>query len=303
LTSIEIKLDKDAYLKGDKVKGKFKLTHGEFFWEGPTKVKIYLEAKGEENVEVLEKKIVETTDPSTGQTTKQEEITKHYASDTFFKKPLSYQVRNSLGTPTGNGLVTIDKGTKEASFEFTLEADKELFQSYEGSAAKILYYVTGVVDKEGLFDTRREFTFKVATKSTAVGQPNKVNAISKGNLMTLSLEAEKDIYARGDVIKGKVTLDNPAKRNIAGLYIGIRSIERALAEGFSSEVPKESHTQPISGNWNVGDSRTFQLKIPENLTPTYQATNSEYYWEIIARADTASNFAQDLFTVERITIA
>ena len=297
-------LDKKEYAIGEKINGKFQVTHGEHVWEGPTEAKIFLEAKGIEKTEVLEKVITKRTDPRTGRSTEQETYITRSQSDIFFRRSLSSQVQ-SVGSPSSDGHVKIDTGTKEAPFAITLDADRELFESYDGKSIKITYTLTGVVDKKDFWsgsDAKEEVTFKVVKKPIVIGQPNKVNVSSKNELMTLNLEAERDRYARGEVLKGKVTLNNPSHKNINAVEVGIRSIEKALADGETRHTDIGQYIQPLNGNWNNGDSRTFDLKIPAESTPTFQAKNSQFRWELVARADTSSNFVEDLFAVGEIMV-
>jgi hypothetical protein len=312
LTKINISLDKNEYSTGEKVKGIFKLTHGEHFWERSEDAKIYLEATGVEKTEVIEKIPVDVidqntgqpvTDPNTGQPAKREEYVTRSQSFTFFKQSLSSQIR-SLGTPSSDGYLRIDKGTKEAPFEFTLAGDGKLFESYDGDAIKILYDLTGLVDKKAILriDARAEIPFKVLKKPQVEGQSNQVNITSQNNLMALRLEAEKDMFVRRDVIRGKVTLNNPSKTHIARLEVGMRSTEKVVVNGVYSETFGATHMQSLAGSWSSGDSRTFELKIPSQLAPTFQGINSEYRWELAARSDSAGNLPEDLFAVHGITI-
>jgi hypothetical protein len=341
LTKIDIVLDKKTYYPGEKVKGIVKLMHGEHFWERSEDAKLYLAANGIEKTTVVEKVLVDVidpntgkpvtdpntgqpvkreekvlvdvidpntgkpvTDPNTGQPVKREEYETRSQSHTFFNRSLSSQIQ-SLGSPLGDGYVKIDKGTKEASFEFTLsEESGELFQSYDGKSILVSYSMTGLVDKKSVLriDARTNIPFSVFKKPVTEGPSNKINVTSESEFLRLNLEAEKDLCARGDLLKGKVTLNNPSKKSVARLEVGIRSIEKAVADGVLSETFGTSHMQGLAGTWSSGDSRTFELKIPSELTPSFQGINAEYRWELTARVDSAGSLAEDLFTVHRITI-
>ena len=109
MTKVELDIDKVVYTIGGKIKGTFRLTHGGVF-ENPENVKIYLEAKGEEKVEVIEKVHVDVIDPNTnqpardpttGQPVKEVQYFPRSQTYTFLKKSLSSQVR-SLGTPSSD---------------------------------------------------------------------------------------------------------------------------------------------------------------------------------------------------------
>lgn len=312
LTKVELDIDKDVYTIGEKIKGTFKLTHGGFF-ENPEDVKIYLEAKGEEKVEVIEKVLVDVIDPNTnqpvrdpksGQPVKEVQYVPRSQTYTFLKKSLSSQVR-SLGTPSSDGYVRIEEGTKSAPFEFVLEGNGGMFESFNGNTIKITYLLIGLVDKKSLIaiDARHELPFRVIRIPEIDGQPVKISETSQNSFMTLTLEAERDKFRRGDVIDGKVTLNNPSNRHIERVEVGIRSIEIAVVNGVRSETFGVDHIQGLAGSWSSGDSRTFKVKIPPTLTPSFTGINSEYHWELSARAHSAGSLAEDLFGTHQITIA
>lgn len=312
LTKVELDIDKDVYSVGEKIKGTFKLTHGGFF-EKPEDVKIYLEARGEEKVEVIEKVLVDVIDPNTnqpvkdpktGQPVKEVKYVPRSQTYTFLKKSLSSRVR-SLGTPSSDGYVRIQEGTKSAPFEFVLDGNGELFESFNGNTVKITYLLIGLVDKKSLLaiDARHELPFRVIKKPEIIGQPSKLSETSQNKFMTLTLEAGSDNFRRGDVIDGKVTLNNPSNRHIERVEVGIRSVEIAVANDVHSETFGANHVQGLAGSWSSGDSRTFKVKIPPTLTPSFTGINSEYNWELSARASSAGSLAEDLFATHQITIA
>jgi hypothetical protein len=312
LTKVELDIDKDVYSVGEKIKGTFKLIHGGFF-EKAEDVKIYLEARGEEKVEVIEKVVVDVVDPNTnqpvkdpqtGQPVKEVKYVPRTQSYTFLKKSLSSKVR-SLGTPSSDGYLRIEEGTKSAPFEFVLEGNGGLFESFNGNTIKISYLLIGLVDKKSLLaiDARHELPFRVIKKPEINGQPSKLSESSQNRFMRLTLEAGSDNFRRGDIIDGKVTLNNPSNRHIERVEVGIRSVEIAVANDVRSEIFGANHVQGLAGSWSSGDSRTFKLKIPPTLTPSFTGINSEYNWELSVRASSAGSLAEDLFATHQITIA
>lgn len=80
----------------------------------------------------------------------------------------------------------------------------------------------------------------------------------------LNLEVEKDVYSSGDIIKGKITFENPLKKDIDKVEVEIDGTESVVVTENEQPIQSivEQYKYPINGNWRAGDSKIFELKIP-----------------------------------------
>ena len=314
MTKINLIMDKQSYSLGEKVKGTFKLSHGEGLlgWlEHPIEAKIVLESTGEEKAKVLEKVLVSvpaTTDVNqdgvinSDDATQQTNIVEHSESNVFLKRTIDLPVQ-SLGTPTSGGYVTIGIGTKEVPFEFVLDGTGQMLESYSGVNASVEYRLKGIVDKKPFFaiDAYEEVNFIVQNDQGTNQNASNISEKAKNEYLSMELTAEKDIFKIGESIAGKLTLDNPSRIDIRSVEVAIRGIEKATAEKLQVENITE-HKVQIAGNWNSGDSRSFDLKIPSEAKRSYLGKLSKYSWEIAASVTMSSSLGSNLYLTHPIKI-
>lgn len=310
MTQIEISLDKQSYTSGGKVNGTFKLTHGDGWFDKAVEVKIYLEATGVEKTKVLEK--VTVTVPAdidvnkdgvinADDTVNKIETIQHSQSSLFWKKAVDLPLQ-MLGTPTANGYILIDRGTKQAPFEFDLTSDHHMLESYNGTDATIWYQLSAKVDKKLALDVHKEIGFVVTENHEVSTEYNAIKENVKNEYLELELEVEKDMYAPGDKILGKLTLKNPSSGEINLVEIGLRGTEVASADKLQSQNNSD-YKQAIPGNWNMEDSKSFEFIIPIQAKRSYLGQLSKYSWEIIAMVNMSSKLGSDLHVSHTIRIA
>jgi hypothetical protein len=300
LTKVELYLNKPEYNLGDKVQGTFKISHDGWF-DKPVDVKPLFEVIGEEISTVIEKKNITTTDANGRPVTEEQQIP-HTATNTFFKKDLSSQII-TLGTPTSNGYILLEKGTKEIPFELVLDTASVMLETYDGVNVEIQYKLNVIIDKKPFLaiDSRKLLMFTVLSKKINI-QQNSVNEIAEDKLVRLNLKMDKDTFSVGDSIKGKIQVTNSLRKTIRKVEVGLRAIERATADNLLIESEVQNIKNEVIGNWTQGDIRDFEFVVPLQTKKSFRGKFSEYYWEIIVIADLDSPMVQDLFVKHRIFI-
>lgn len=313
MTKAELILDKQKYQPGEIVSGIFRLIHGDGWFDKPVDVKISLWAFGTENTSIGESTYVTvpaTTDTNqdgvvnSDDTTQQEKVVYHYEANEFWRKRIDLPL-DSLGTPSSNGYVKIETKTREVPFEFVLDdSNSNLLESYNGINASVTYGVSCIVDKKPLLaiDVHETEYFKVIDSQKTVPDPSSIYERAENEHIKLELFAERNKFLVGDTIRGKITLDNPSRVNIKSVEIGLRGIEKATADNLHTEKIDYNNKVQISGNWNSGDSRTFEFDIPNNAKRNYLGTFSKYSWEIAAVATMSSNLGSNLYLTHPVQI-
>jgi hypothetical protein len=300
LTKIELYLNKPEYSLGDKVQGTFKISHDGWF-DKPVEVKPFFEVLGEEVSTVIEKKTVTTTGTDGRPVTEVQQIP-HTSKNTFFKKDLSTQLLK-LGTLTSNGYILLEKGTKEIPFEFVLDDASVLLETYDGTNVEIYYKLNVVIDKKPFLalDTLKQLMFPVLGKKHNI-QSNSVNEIEEDRLVKLNLKMDKDTISTSDSIKGQIQITNSLRTPIKNVEVGLRGIERATADNLIVESDLQNIRTEVQGNWTIGDIRDFEIVLPVHVKKSFRGKFSEYYWEIIVKADLGSPTRPDLLVKSRIYI-
>lgn len=312
MTKVELKLDKPSYTIGEKVTGTFTLTHGDGWFDKPVDVKVSLWGDGIESTKVLEKKLVTVpanTDVNqdgvvnADDTIQKTEIVEHAQSNNFWHKVIDLPLK-SLGTPTSDGYITIDIGTKQVPFTFELQGSGQMIESYGGTSAFIYYELNAIVDKKPFFaiDTHGGISFTVVDPPRTIQNPNSIFEKSHNEYLTLELNAERDKFTVGESIKGKITLDNPSRVDIASVELGIRGIENASADNLHVENISYDYKQKVSGDWNSGDSRTVAFEIPGQAKRSYLGMLSKYSWEIAVIVTMSSQLGSNLYLTHPIQI-
>ena len=143
--------------------------------------------------------------------------------------------------------------------------------------------------------------FPVLSKNINI-QSNIVNEIEEDKLVKLNLRMDKDTISINDSIKGKIQITNSLRTPIKNVEVGIRGIERATSDNLIIESDLQHIKTEVHGNWTIGDIRDFEFVIPAYIKRSFRGKFSEYYWEIIVKADLGSPTRQDLFVKSRIYI-
>ncbi|MGA9153649.1 MAG: hypothetical protein WBZ36_23965 [Candidatus Nitrosopolaris sp.] len=88
-----------------------------------------------------------------------------------------------------------------------------------------------------MFDPKLDVT---KVKKQPIGLPsNKIVAVvPPTDNFKFDLEVEKDVYSRGDIIKGKITFENPLKKDIDKVEVGIDGTESVVVT--ENEQPIQS---------------------------------------------------------------
>jgi hypothetical protein len=300
LTKIELYLNKPEYSLGDTVQGTFKISHDGWF-DKPVEVKPFFEVLGEEVSTVIEKKTVTTTGTDGRPVTEEQQIP-HTSKNTFFKKDLSSQLLK-LGTLTSNGYILLEKGTKELPFEFVLDEASVMLETYDGTNVEIYYKLNVVIDKKPFLalDTLKQLMFPVLGKKHNI-QPNSVNEIEEDKLVKLHLRMDTNTIPINDSIKGQIQITNSLRTPIKNVEVGVRGIERATADNLIIESDLQNIKTEVKGNWTIGDIRDFEFVIPAYAKKSFRGKFSEYYWEILVKADLGSPTRPDLLVKSRIYI-
>lgn len=195
--AFDISLEKTQYRQGEIVRG----TVGIKTEKGSKVRKLALLAEGKESTIITISESAETA------RTSQDTTTRTYSeSNVFFSRDLSELLqRSEFSNILQDGTLEVLPQNKVIPFDFTLPADNNVFSSYKGKHANIIYTVKATADIAKKLDVNKEEQFSVINSNNKIVIYNSNIATFGGNnksntINTNALENQKNISSPSPII-------------------------------------------------------------------------------------------------------
>jgi hypothetical protein len=232
------------------------------------------------------------------------------SANIFFEQDLSSFLSLEQGSTYQNKILYIPKGIKQIPFKFTIP--KDVLQSYAGKKAFINYVIYAEEHKTRFLPHINEkLYFKVIDSKKAKLTSNNKFVIDTKDFKDISLkiETEGNEFYAGNTLRGRLIIDNHAKKKINGAHIIIKGFEYAIGEedseieietgfGLNFTIPrknkktdkkKEIITKIEEHKAHVklieGDNVPFEIGLPEKIKRSYVGKISKYYWIMETKID------------------
>jgi hypothetical protein len=169
--TFDISLEKTQYTPGEIVRGTLSINTE----KGSKARNLVLLAEGKESTTI-------TVTESRGVGSRRDTTSKTYSeTNIFFSKDLSNLLQQSvIHNILQDGTLEILPQNKVIAFDFSLPAEDNLFSSYKGKHAKIMYTVKGTVDIANKLDVNKEEQFSVINPKNGIVGYNSSNTSFDG---------------------------------------------------------------------------------------------------------------------------
>jgi len=305
MTSMEIKDLKKQYSEGEIVEGTLTISIDEDVKPREIRFSVY----GEENTNLS------LDDP----TNYYSESNVFYSEDlSDFSKLIWNKSPSSGGADRG-----IPQVTHNIPFQFTIPEWAP--ESYSGKHVWITYRIKANMDLPNKYDVNKEAYFDVLNShkspknsdSTIFVEADKTSSTTailesqqtreKEGGIRLELEKYSHEYYKGEIITGKIIIENDAEltKNLRNIEITLKSLEYATAQGRHQMSAIQKYLKII--DWKMGKGEEgkniiipFDIQIPQEAIKSYVWTLSEYYWVLEAKINV--KFGPDLHAKAMVTV-
>ena len=271
MTNIAIRLDKEDYFTGEKVKGTLDIP------SKSTKFKNFvLFAYGEEQTQIYQVDSPYTSSGAAGGI-------KFSSRNIFINQDLSGYLLSGGGSLHDQTLEMPD-GLNEIQFEYIIPRDA--IESYNGKHASISYGITAKAERKWLPDINVKTPFHVRKESKRDDHNKRFIKEGNSNGVYLKIDLEKNVLTPGEIVGGQLTIENPKGHRIRGIKMSLIGSERATAEykvHLSKRVdhieritPMEKYHMDVA--WKDGTNVPFKIDFPKGMKKSYRGKYSEYFW-------------------------
>jgi hypothetical protein len=274
--SIDLKLEKNEYIAGESVKGTISiLVRRKFIGK-----RLRLSVTGSENTAIRAK-----DNDSTSYL--------YQSYNNIFENDLSRYLVPLISKVLPDLRLEILPGCYTIPFEFTIPNSS--LESYEGKYANIRYQIAFKLDGTWKEHLKEMVPFKVMNPNLIDHEIDKqkwITDIKQTEKEHLIIDIEDSSGTHpGEVLRGKLTLNNYRGKKIKGAQIILSGIEHASARLHHplyrdrEKLPLKEKTTVIEQyknkvKWNGENSVPFELRIPVGIKRCYNGTFFKYYWFI-----------------------
>lgn len=271
MKQIAVELPKEAYLPGEIVEGRVRLSIDKTVTARAVKLDII----GLEETRI-------TVGSSDSRTTYREH---------------NYMLRDRviLHSPQYDNDMDLEPGNYVFKFESILP--KNALPSYSGNHAVVSYKLLARVDIPLWFDIlglRNMFVFRdrYALKLlTAPVRFQSENFLAPGDKPGFSVELTKTGYVAGEVIEGTVILSNTDSSKIRKIDVELLGAEFATARGHKRNRTQKKHEIEIPVHDMIdGIQNRFYLPIPRDAPSSYEGMYSNFRWGVEVGLDIPFGF-------------
>ena len=268
MKQIRVELKKDVFLPGEKVEGRVFLSTDEPVKTRAIKVKIVGKEmtkigsgkrRVSQTIHILEDEII---------------LLKDVSDDKFELQPGSH------------------------GYDFNFRIPEKVPPSYKGWNVSIEYAVEARIDVPYWLDITDRKLLYVLNSSKSLDSLKKQVHFCSANFSDYSLDkpsfsAELSMsgFVTGQIIEGTVTLRNPSKSKLRKVDIALSAIENASAHGRKTTVPYSVSKVNVPARDIIELMPVrFNLKIPKNVSSSYEGAISNLRWAVEIKLDIPFGF-------------
>ena len=281
MRKISVDTEREAYLPGDAVRGKVRLSTDQ-----PLRARaILLDVLGKEETRVT--------------------VQRGKSSYTYVSTNIIIRGEDLLLKPSVDEVLELQPGDYEFPFEFYVPANA--LPSYAGRCAKVSYNLTARVDVPLWLDVKDEreiFVFRSRDALEKLAQPAFFQSENyeplTGEKPAFRVNLPRKGFVAGEFIEGTVTIRSKSSARVRKVRVVLKSQEHAVAQGYpSTQTPREHKWDIPADDIAEGVPKPFTLPIPADAPSSYEGTYSSYRWALEFDLDLAFAFdINALFPVE-----